>query len=138
MQAGKPRNGAEVKGLATEPMSSGQFRGRLRPILAQDPVTSMASFLKSLASRLFGGATSEIQDEPESAVEYKGYRIRPAPYAARGQFQTAGLIEKETPDGVKEHRFVRAETLPSKADASEFAIRKAKQIIDEQGDRLFG
>ena len=71
------------------------------------------------------------------AVDYKGYRIRPAPYRANGQFQTAGTIEKDFPDGVKEHRFVRAETHPGRDDAASFAIAKAKQIIDEQGDSIF-
>ena len=39
---------------------------------------------------------------------------------------------------MKEHRFVRAETHPSKDDASAFAIAKGRQIIDEQGERIFG
>jgi hypothetical protein len=39
---------------------------------------------------------------------------------------------------MKEHRFVRAETHPSKGEATVFAIVKGKQIIDEQGDRIFG
>jgi hypothetical protein len=38
---------------------------------------------------------------------------------------------------MKEHRFVRAETHASKDDAATFAIAKGKQIIDEQGDRIF-
>ena len=47
------------------------------------------------------------------------------------------MIEKDFPDGMKEHRFVRAETHGSKYDdASAFAITKAQQIIDERGDKL--
>jgi hypothetical protein len=38
---------------------------------------------------------------------------------------------------VKEHRFIRADTHQSKEDAVAFAISKAKQIIDLQGDRIF-
>jgi len=38
---------------------------------------------------------------------------------------------------VKEHRFVRADTHHGKEDAITFAISKAKQIIDLQGDRMF-
>lgn len=98
----------------------------------------MASFFSDLLSRLTGTGTSEAKAEPVAeAVEYQGYRIRPAPYAAKGQFQTAGSIEKDFPDGMKEHRFVRAETHASKDDAVTFSITKAKQIIDEQGDRMF-
>jgi hypothetical protein len=94
----------------------------------------MLNFLKSL----FGGGGGRAAETPAEPVEYKGYRITPAPYAASGGFQTAGTIVKDFPDGAKEHRFVRAETHPSKDDAAAFAVRKGQQIIDEQGDRLFG
>ena len=92
----------------------------------------MASFLK----KLFGGGGL---GEPEAgeAVEYNGYRIRPTPYRAEGQFQTAGTIEKDFPEGMKEHRFVRAERHASKDEAATFAISKGKQIIDERGDKVF-
>jgi hypothetical protein len=92
--------------------------------------------LKAAWTRLIG--QREAADEPTAAaVEYKGYRIRPAPYRINGHYQTAGIIDKDTPEGVKEHRFVRADTHPSRDAAIEFAIAKAKQIIDLQGDRIF-
>jgi hypothetical protein len=98
----------------------------------------MASIFKDIWNRLAGGGGTTGQDEPAAeAVEYKGFRIRPAPYSATGGFQTAGVIEKDFETGPKEHRFVRAETHPSKDDAAAFAIAKGKQIIDEQGDRVF-
>jgi hypothetical protein len=70
-------------------------------------------------------------------IEYKGCRIRPTPYGTNGQYQTAGVIERDPPDGVKEHRFVRADTHQNRDDAIEFTISKAKQMIDLQGDRMF-
>ena len=70
-------------------------------------------------------------------VEYKGYLIRPTPYKNNGQYQTSGTIRKETPEGVKEHKFIRADTYASVDDANAFAIMKAKQLIDQQGDRMF-
>ena len=42
------------------------------------------------------------------------------------------------PDGTKEHRFVRAETHPSRDDAAQFSVSKGKQIIDQRGDGIFG
>ena len=96
------------------------------------------SIFKTLAARLFGRTASEGGDVPMDAVEYKGYRLRPAPYPSGGQFQTAGTIEKDTDGGLREHRFVRAEKHPSRDDALKFSLMKAKQIIDQQGDRLFG
>ena len=98
----------------------------------------MASILKGLWTRLTGAGETGRKSEPAAeAVEYKGFRIRPAPYPAKGQFQTAGVIEKDFETGMKEHRFVRAETHPSKDDAAAFAVAKGRQIIDEQGDRIF-
>lgn len=99
----------------------------------------MSSILKGLWNRFAGGGSGSGREEPAAeAVEYKGFRIRPAPYSAKGGFQTAGIIEKDAETGTKQHRFVRAETHPSKEDATAFAITKGKQIIDEQGDRIFG
>jgi hypothetical protein len=100
----------------------------------------MLSSLKAALGRLFGGGEGAVQSEgpAPSAVEYKGYRIRPAPYRADRLYQTAGVIEKDTPEGPKQHRFVRADTHQSREDAISFAVTKAKQINDLQGDRIFG
>lgn len=98
----------------------------------------MLSKLKAAWSRLTGGSGArEANEPPAPATEYKGYRIRPAPYRTNGVYQTAGIIEKDSPEGVKTHRFVRADTHPSREDAISFALSKAKQIIDLQGDRIF-
>ena len=95
----------------------------------------MFSKLKAAWARLAGG---QGEGPAEPAIEYKGYRILAAPYRAGGLYQTAGTIEKDAPEGVKEHQFIRADTHPSREDAVAFAISKAKQIIDLQGDRIFG
>jgi hypothetical protein len=94
----------------------------------------MASMFRGLVARLFGNAAAPPEEDP---VEYNGYRIRPTPFPRLGQYQTAGIIEKEVGGEVKEHRFVRAETHSSREEAVAFSIAKAKQIIDEQGERIF-
>jgi hypothetical protein len=38
---------------------------------------------------------------------------------------------------LKQYQFIRAEAHPSHAQAVEFSIAKAQQIIDEQGDGIF-
>jgi hypothetical protein len=91
--------------------------------------------VKGLLGRLFGSRASA--PAPAAAVEYKGYRIRPAPFAEGGEFQTAGMIEKDFPEGTKRHHFIRAEKHPSEAQAAEFALTKARQIVDQVGDRMF-
>ena len=91
--------------------------------------------LKRLWSRLTGGDNAETEGE---ATEYNGYRVRATPYRRMGQFQTCGVIEKTVGGEAREHRFIRAEMHPSREAAVEFSLAKARQIIDEQGDRMFG
>ena len=96
----------------------------------------MASFL----SRLFGGQQSAGSGKSAGSFEpedYKGYTIRPAPQSSGGQFNTAGVIARTVGDEVKEHHFIRADTHSSADEAAKHALTKAKQIIDEQGDRIF-
>ncbi|SDR45752.1 hypothetical protein SAMN05444161_4095 [Rhizobiales bacterium GAS191] len=98
----------------------------------------MFAKLKAAWALLASGREARRSEEPEvPAVEYKGYRIRPAPYLTNGQYQTAGTIEKDAPEGVKQHRFVRADTHQGRDAAIEFSVSKAKQIIDSQGDGIF-
>jgi hypothetical protein len=97
----------------------------------------MLSALKAAWSRLTGGSGAAKDGPPIPAVDYKGYRIRPAPYLSNRQYQTAGSIERDTPEGLKEHKFIRADTYASRDDAITFTILKAQQIIDQQGDRIF-
>jgi hypothetical protein len=96
----------------------------------------MFAKLKAMLAGLSGGSGG-ADGPPAEMVEYKGYRITPAPYRSDSAYQTAGTIEKDGPEGVRTHRFVRADTHPSREDAIAFAISKAKQIIDLQGDRIF-
>ena len=93
------------------------------------------SFWKSL----FGGGSSESAGEgkPGAAVEYNGFTIRAAPYKAEGQYQTAGIVEKEINGVAKSHKFIRADRHASYEDAVEFSLAKARQIVDQQGDRMF-
>ena len=98
----------------------------------------MLSKLREIWGRLTAaGEGGESAGPAAPPVEYKGYRIRPASYRTSNLYQTAGVIEKDFPDGTKEHRFVRADTHPGREDAVAFTISKAKQIIDLQGDRMF-
>lgn len=95
------------------------------------------SFLKKLFGA--GGGSAREAAPASEPVEYRGFVIRAAPYRNdAGQYQTAGTIEKTIDGVVKEHRFVRADSHASHEDAVAFSITKARQIVDLQGDRLFG
>ena len=100
----------------------------------------MASILGGFLRRLTGGGggDGEAAAAPLGpAVEYSGYSIQPAPRREHGHWLTAGVISKDSPEGAKSQHFVRAETHASPEQARDFAIIKAKQIIDERGDKLF-
>ena len=84
------------------------------------------SWLKTL----FGG---KPQADAAEAEEYKGCRITPSPIADGGQFRVAARIEK---DG-RVHELMRADTCASRDEAVGISLRKARQVIDEQGDALF-
>jgi hypothetical protein len=93
----------------------------------------------SFWKKLFGGAGQAEPKAPKVAkeVEHKGFTIRATPYSEGGQYQTAGIIAKEVAGAVKEHRFIRADRFSSLEDAVDCSLSKGRQIVDEQGDRLF-
>jgi hypothetical protein len=99
----------------------------------------MFSKLKTALGGLLGGRSDGGKaDTPAAPVaEHNGYRIIAAPMKAGGQFRIAGTIEKETPDGVKRHEFIRADTYANWDDAVAVTTSKAKLIIDQQGDGIF-
>ena len=97
----------------------------------------MLDKLKAALSRLGAGSGSAPAAPAQPAVEYKGYRIQPAPIAESGGYRTAGTIEKDMADGVRRHAFVRADTSTTLAGAVEFSIAKGKLIVDQLGDRMF-
>lgn len=88
----------------------------------------------SLLSKLFG-AKSQTKPEPE---EYNGFRITPTPQSGQGGYRLSARIEKEIAGQTKVHHMIRADTLQSRDEAEAYSIRKAKQVIDEQGDAIFG
>jgi hypothetical protein len=92
------------------------------------------SFLKKLFG---GGGGGEEKSTPAKSAEHKGFQIAATPYRDGGQFQTCGVISKEINGERKEHRFVRADRFQSMEEAADFALGKGRQIIDEQGERLF-
>ncbi|WP_375461894.1 HlyU family transcriptional regulator [uncultured Enterovirga sp.] len=94
----------------------------------------------SLWKRLFGGspAAEPGPAKPAAEEEHKGFTILAEPYQAEGgQFQTAGTVRKEVDGTVKEHRFVRADRFATQDDATEFSLQKGRQLVDEQGERMF-
>ena len=95
-----------------------------------------------LFSRLFGGGPGRAKPAASTrneakAVDYNGYRIVPAPIRQDTGWLTAGYICREIAGEMKEHHFVRADTLASQEAAEDHTILKARRAIDEQGEALF-
>lgn len=91
------------------------------------------SFLK----RLFGGGGEAAQSRAEASESYEGYTIRAVEMKSGREYQLAGTIEKEVGGVVRSARFIRADTFPSAVDAATAALAKGRQIINEQGERVF-
>ena len=74
---------------------------------------------------------------PLREVEHKGFLIVARPFLENGQYQLAGAIARVSGDDRQEHLW-RADRFASKEAAIDAAIAKGRQLIDEQGERLFG
>ncbi|MCS7268709.1 MAG: HlyU family transcriptional regulator [Geminicoccaceae bacterium] len=95
--------------------------------------------LGDLLRRFFSGsARSGAQAHPSAAVEHHGFKITPMLRQQGGQYLTCAIIEKDFPEGPRRYELIRADTHSSAEEAKAFAILKARRLIDEQGDRLFG
>lgn len=98
--------------------------------------------MKSIFSRIFASLSKEstkdsLGTQRGKPVNYEGLIIHAAPEREGDRWRLAGVIIKKVGDRNLERTFVRADTFSSVQDAEVFAIRKGKQIIDEQGSRLF-
>lgn len=94
------------------------------------------SFLKTL----FGGGgdkQAEAGAKVLGAEDYNGFAIRAVQMKVGSEFQLCGEVEKEIDGEAKVHKFIRADRLPSADAAASAALAKGKQLVDEQGDRLF-
>ena len=94
------------------------------------------SFLK----RLFGGGDPDGSGGETAATaeaEHEGYRIVATPQKEGGQYRLCAVISKDISGETREHRLIRADLFSSADEASQAAMRKARQVIKEQGDRMF-
>lgn len=90
------------------------------------------SFLK----KLFGGSGPGPAREA-ATEEYEGFRITAKPIAEGNTFRICALIEKEVSGETKSHQLIRADTIQGLESAQAACFNKAKQVIDEQGERIF-
>lgn len=90
----------------------------------------------SWLSRLFAGS-SEEKPEAEPVI-HDGFGIFVEPVKESGGFRVSARIEKAIGGEVRTHRMVRADTVSTAEAAAEMTLRKAKSLIDQQGESIFG
>ena len=94
----------------------------------------------SFFKKLFGKTDNKQLDNSSidnAEIEYQGFMIRATPYENEGQLQSCGVISKTIDGALKQHRFIRADRFTNMNDAVTMVHIKARQIIDEQGERIF-
>ncbi|MCR8725434.1 HlyU family transcriptional regulator [Frigidibacter sp. ROC022] len=89
----------------------------------------------SILSRLFGGGSArKSAPDPET---YNGFTITPTPVREGSRFRLSARIEAQVGEETRTHTLIRADMLDSEEAAVEASLRKARQVIDEQGQALF-
>ena len=95
------------------------------------------SFLK----KLFGGGDDAGKPAGGGGAlgqeEYKGFLIKAIEMRVGSEYQLAGTIEKEVGGETLTHQYIRADRISSKDELVSMALAKGRQIVDEQGDRVF-
>ena len=93
------------------------------------------SFLK----KLFGGGGNDSGGSAPKVepVEHNGFQIYPEPIKEGAVYRIAARIEKEFDGEMKAQNLVRADTVNSLEAANDMSVNKARQVINERGDKLF-
>ena len=93
----------------------------------------------SLLKRLFGlGAAAQKEEAKAPTLEIGGHVVAATPYQEAGQWQLCGVISKEIDGVVREHRFVRADRFTDRDTAVEMVFVKARMIVEQMGDGIYG
>lgn len=90
------------------------------------------SFLK----KLFGGG-GDAAPQVAARETYKDFIIEAAPMGEGGQYRLRAFILESEAEDARKATVIRADLFTSADQAAEFAVMKAKQVIDEQGAAVF-
>lgn len=97
--------------------------------------------LSKIFGGLFGGGPSGEEGSEQKVVgepvTYEGYKIEAMPRKDGSQWQLYGRISKGEGDSLQVHELIRADYFSGLDEAVSFTVRKAQQVIDEQGDKIF-
>ena len=93
---------------------------------------SIFSTLKSLLGATDSTSKSS-QLAAEDSVDYLDFQITPAPIKNGHNYRVAAIISK----GDNSHQLIRADEMSCRQTCIEISLRKAKEMIDQQGDKIF-
>jgi hypothetical protein len=92
--------------------------------------------MRSWLKRLLGQKPSQQTSAVTHEEDYQGYRLQIQPRPEAHQYRVAAKITKiESPE--LSHDMIRADLCPSQEIATEQSLYKARQAVDQLGDRLF-
>ena len=92
--------------------------------------------VKKFIEKLFGGGR-DAATAAAAAVAYQEFEIRPAPVKESNGWRVQGTIVKGSGEGERKHLFIRADACTDREAAVALTVRKARQLIDEQGEKIF-
>lgn len=93
--------------------------------------------LKSLWQQLRGRRGQSARAAVAARETYHGFTVLAMPRAEGATWRIAGEIHREGADGPHVYTFVRVDTASDHDAAVQLSLRKARQLVDENGDRLF-
>ncbi|HEY5700511.1 MAG TPA: HlyU family transcriptional regulator [Gammaproteobacteria bacterium] len=85
---------------------------------------------------LFGGGPKKPALREKEAVEYKGFRIVPAPAQEPNGWRIGAVISKEIDGQQWTYHMIRADVFAEIDFVVDLTIRKAKLVVDEQGEKI--
>jgi hypothetical protein len=69
--------------------------------------------------------------------DYRGFELLARPVREHGQWRLAGTVRRGNGDAAADYDFVRADTMADHDECVRMCLVKARQLVDEQGERLF-
>ena len=95
----------------------------------------MTGFFK----RLFGSAANENEPQGNEPDEvYKDVELFARPQKEGSQWRIAGMLRKQVDGQPVERNFVRADLMPDLETARSVTLGKARMIVDQNGNGLWG
>ena len=91
----------------------------------------------SFFKKLFGGAPASASPKVAAREAYKDFIIEAAPMAEGGQYRLRAFILESEAGDARRATVIRADLFSSAEQATQFALMKARQVIDEQGAAVF-